>query len=161
MLRIPIRKEDVEWAKKETAKFDEQKTYEKLDCDTNYIGLLGEITFHRWMERSGIIHEWMDFVKQGWDEPDFKMGEIGMDLKTTFDNKGWLQNGKFDIYLFSRVNEDLKELFVLGFLKGKRVEKLIIEEKLEKRMRQGRIDYVVPINKMRPLYELFKNTRIY
>jgi len=156
MIKIPIEQADIDFAKEETKRFDEQKTYEKLDCKNNYIGLLGEITFHKWLTKQGIKHAWIDFTKQGWDEPDFIIDGKGIDLKVSFDTKMWVQEPKFYYYIFARVNEDLKELIVIGIVSKRTLDVLIKRGRLTIHERPGRKDYHVYLAQMETIESYFE-----
>ena len=156
LIKIPILDEDIEFSKRETKRFDEQKTYEKLDCKNNYIGLLGEITFHKWLTKQGIKHAWIDFTKQGWDEPDFIIDGKGIDLKVSTDTKMWVQEPKFYYYIFARVNDDLKNLMVIGIISKKSLNDLIKRGNLKIFERPERIDYHVYLSQMKSIESYFK-----
>lgn len=147
-IRIPIQRNEIEEAKAQTIIFDEQKIYDKFQCRNNYIGLLGEIVFDRWMTENKIPHEWVEFTKKDWNSPDFIIQNQTIDLKTTYDIKMWIQKPSFDRYIYARVNEDLNELFVLRATTGIKLQKLIDRNLLEIVVRGNRKDYVVEMEKM-------------
>ena len=156
MIYLPIKPEDVELAKNTTKLFDGIKVYNKIECDDNYIGFLGELLFHRYLEKQGIEHIWPAFVKKGWDEPDFIIKDKGYDLKTTFTTGLWVQQPKFDYYIFARINKDYQDnLILIGYVSNKRVKALINSNKAEVITRGSRIDYIIPVDKLRPIEELF------
>ena len=155
MIRVDIKPEEVSLAKELSKKFDEQKTYDKFKCETNFIGILGEIVFHRWLNENGFSHKWIDFVKQGYDQPDFIIVNYNIDLKTTSSQKMWIQKAVFDYYVFARVNADMKELFLISTINKTRLERLIKEGQLEIVQRGERFDYLVSIDQMKD-FEEFK-----
>ena len=57
MIVIPVLKEEIEQAKAEIVEFDRLKGYDKFICKTNYIGLLGEMVFNRYLNEQGIPHK--------------------------------------------------------------------------------------------------------
>ena len=155
MIKIPIKPEYVEWAKQITAKFDAQKTYNKLDTSNNYIGPLGELVFHKWLKRIEVPHEWVNFNKQGWDKPDFIIAGKSIDLKTTFDTKLWAQKAEHDYYILARVNPDLKELILIGFIGKDRLARYINKKEYTVE-REGRKDTAIPIHKLVDISEIFE-----
>ncbi len=64
-LTIPISLEQLLSAKQQQKEFDAQKTYNKFKCNTNYIGLLGEMVLNDYLEAEGIDFKWVKFNKQG------------------------------------------------------------------------------------------------
>ena len=156
MIRIPIPPEYIDWAKEETKKFDAQKTYNKFECDTNYIGILGERVLHEWMDSFKIPHEWVEFTKKGWESPDYIINGYTIDLKTSMTKKMWIQKPVFDYYVFARVNEDMKELFLISFIKKQKLQKLIDNQKLKAIIRGNTTDYQCLVENMRVIFEFFK-----
>ena len=163
MIKIPVNKDYNGWAKSMITEFDKQKTYNKFKCKNNWLGLLGELYFHRWLNKQGIEHNWIDFYKQSWDEPDFviydgtknKVPIVTIDVKTTFDFKMWIQKPVVDIYVFLRMNRtEQDKIIMVGWLEGKRIQKLIDNNKLEIVERAGRRDFLIPVNYIRPIESL-------
>ena len=58
MIRIPLTPEMVAEAKKEQAKFDAQKTWNKFPSPNNYIGLLGEMALDQHLKSLELDYEW-------------------------------------------------------------------------------------------------------
>ena len=145
----------VEWAKEETERFDSLKTYNKYKCENNYLGVLGERVLHEWMVSLKIPHVWEQFTKKGWDKPDFIINKNEIDLKTTFAGALMIAVPTYDYYIFSRVNENLKELFVISYIKGKRIQKLIDEDRLEMKKIEDMVYYRIPIAMMRKFEDFF------
>ena len=56
-LTLPISLEQLLAAKQQQKDFDAQKTYDKFKCDTNYVGLLGEMVLNDYLEAEGIIQQ--------------------------------------------------------------------------------------------------------
>ena len=153
MIRIPIKEEDVIWAKEETKKFDEQKLYNKVESSNNYLGILSEMVLDRWWKHSSFEHIWVDFVKKGWDEPDFYVKGKSIDLKCTFGFDLLFEKAKFDYYIFSRVNEDLEALFVIGYISKEKMQKLIDSGKIETFESNKRKVYKITIDMLKPIEE--------
>ena len=149
MIRLPIPRKFVEHARKKSEEFDAQKTHDKMQCNNNYLGLLGEMMFRKWLVEQQIPFEWEEFVKQGWNDPDFIINGKGIDVKCTFATKMYVQDAKFDYYVFSRVNDNLKEWFLISFIKKTKLSRIIREGDCDTRKRDnGGTDYLIGINQM-------------
>lgn len=122
-LKLAITPAQVEEAKEKQAEFDAQKTYNKFVCKTNYIGLLGEMVFNDYLTSTGAKFEWVQFTKQGWNDPDFIIGGKSIDLKTTFSPVMWMQKEKWDIYLYAHLSKDEKTLTIKGWLPKEEITK--------------------------------------
>ena len=153
MIRIPIQKKDVENAKEIIKKFDVQKTYDKFECKNNYLGVLGEMILAKWLDENHHNSKWVGFVKEGWEEPDFIINNQSIDLKTTRSGQMWIQEPKFDIYIFSRINKGDTELLLLRWIKKKKLLSLKNRGKLTEVEREGRKDWTVEIPQMTPIEE--------
>ncbi len=125
MIRIPLTPEMVAEAKKEQAKFDAQKTWNKFPSPNNYIGLLGEMALDQHLKSLGLDYEWIVFNKQGWRYPDFKFDELTIDMKTTFDTRMWGQKPKWDIYVMGHLPENKEYLELRGWLTKERIQELM------------------------------------
>ena len=157
-IRMTICPEDLSWAKEKSKSFDEKKSHEKFVCPDNYIGVLGELYFSKLLEKEGIDHQWVEFDKDDYTQPDFYVQGKSIDVKTSFDCKMWVQDGKWDYYVFCRVNLELNELFFIRFCKGKFITDGI-EKGVLKQIDKGRVNnpYVVSIDQMENIDLLFKN----
>lgn len=122
-LRLNITEEQVEEAKQQQTIFDAQKTYNKFECKTNYIGLLGEMVFNDYLKNAGVDFEWVKFNKQGWNDPDFNIGGKSIDLKTTFSEVMWMQKPKFDIYIYGHLNKEENCLVLKGWLTKEEIKR--------------------------------------
>ena len=60
-LKLPISLEQLLAAKKQQQEFDAQKTYNKFKCDTNYVGLLGEMVLNDYLKEQGVDFKWVKF----------------------------------------------------------------------------------------------------
>jgi hypothetical protein len=116
MIIIPVLPEEIERAKTEIVEFDRLKGYDKFICKTNYIGLLGEMVFDRYLTEQGIEHTWIQFTKEGkgFNQPDFIIGGRTVDLKTTFSDTMWFQTPVFDIYIYAQLIDEV--LFIRGWM---------------------------------------------
>lgn len=148
MIRIPIEQYEIEWAKEETKIFDAKKTYNKFYCVTNYIGLLGEKVLRKWLMSQRILHQWVEFTKPSWEEPDFIIKGKTIDLKTSMTTAMWIQKPIFDYYLFARVNPDMKELFLISYIKGIKLQELIDSNELGTHPRDNSVDFTCKIEQM-------------
>lgn len=155
MIRLPISPEDLEHAKSFISSFDQIKTAEKMKCNSNYLGPLGEMLFDRLLRQEEIPCEWVGFVKQGYSQEDFNVRNQTVDVKTTFGFGLWIQKATYDIYVLARTNKGREdEMYFIGWQTGKRINKLIREGKAEVVVREGRSDYTIPITLLRPIEEL-------
>jgi hypothetical protein len=155
-MKLSITPEQVAWAKKEQAKFDAQKTHNKFKCSTNYIGLLGEVVFDQFLKDYGIEYKWIKFTKKGWKDPDFIIKNKSVDLKTTFSDSMWIQQEKFDYYIYARINEEETELDVQGWMSKYDITECKNNKACEIVTRNGRQDYVFSTNLMKNINTLFK-----
>ena len=159
MIKIPVSNSDIDYCRGTIVEFDGIKTYNKLECRNNWIGLLGEKKFHQWLNSEGIEASWENFVKKGWDEPDFiikkEFKEITIDVKTTYDTKMWFQKPVFDVYVFARLNANNEDIILIGFITGKRMQELINNRKVKIVEREGRHDFCIMIEHLMPI-EKFK-----
>ncbi len=105
-LILYINDSQVQKAKNEQKKFDSQKTYDKFKCKTNYIGYLGELVFNEYLKTTPHKFEWVCYTKKSWKNPDFIINGKSVDLKTTFSDSMWIQNEKFDTYIYAQINKD-------------------------------------------------------
>jgi len=122
-LTLPISLDQLLSAKKQQKEFDAQKTYNKFNCNTNYIGLLGEMVLNDYLQENNVDFKWVQFTKSGWNDPDFVIANKTIDLKTTFSDVMWIQKEKFDIYLYARINKDQSELTLKGWLSKEEITK--------------------------------------
>lgn len=117
-LVLNITEKQIEHARKKIKEFDNQKTHNKFNCSTNYIGYLGEIVFNSYLERNGRYDEkvWFPFITPQWDDPDFKINGYSIDLKTTYDDGLWFQTPVHDIYIATTMQRNNKKMRVLGWI---------------------------------------------
>jgi hypothetical protein len=151
MIKIPILPEEIVQAKETIAEFDCQKTFDKFKCKNNFIGVLGEIVFNRYLLSKNISFTWVDYVKQGWDSPDFIIDGESVDIKTTTSCKMWIQEPKFDKYIFCRVNDCLEYLYILSVIDKKLLDEYISKGLLEVVKRENRQDYTVTLDQMKSI----------
>jgi len=147
-IEIDINPFEVLIAKKMIKEFDETKIFNKFVCKTNYIGLLGEIVFKRYLKEHNIEHEWIKFIKQNWNTPDFIIGGKTIDLKTTYSADMWVQQPKFDIYLYAQISKDDTLLTIKGWVTKSYLEEGIKSAKIRQVKRDSRVDYVIPTRQM-------------
>ncbi len=148
-VRLPITQDEIDWAQAEIKKFDQQKTYEKLACNNNWLGLIGELKLHQWLDQHGIYHVWQKFTKQDWDKADFIIANRTVDVKTTFDTKMWVQTPQWHTYILARVNKDLKEIFFVGFITKDDIEYLM-QEGVAEVVDRGRKDNTIAVQYLTP-----------
>jgi hypothetical protein len=129
-------------SKKEQAIFDSQKTHDKFKCKNNYIGYLGELVFNEYLKKTGLNYEWICYTKKNWDSPDFIVNNKSVDLKTTFSNSMWIQEEKFDTYIYAQINKLETQMEIIGWLSKQDITN-IKKKKLCNIVKRGnRKDYV-------------------
>jgi len=153
---IPISLNQISKAKLEQEKFDSQKTYNKFKCDTNYIGLLGEMVFNEFLKTKNYDFKWFEFTKQGWDDPDFIINNKTVDLKTTFSDSMWIQQEKFDVYIYAQINKKEDVFSIKGWLTKDNIKEAKEKHRCNIVRREGRIDYVFKQNHMRDVNLIFR-----
>ena len=153
---LPITLDQIKKAKLEQKKFDIQKTYDKFKCDNNYIGLLGEIIFNEFLKKKDYHFKWLDFTKQGWDEPDFIINNKTVDLKTTFSDSMWIQQEKFDVYIYSQINKKEDVLSIKGWLTKENIKEAKEKHQCNIVRRNNRVDYVFKQHHMRDINLIFR-----
>ena len=151
MIQINVLPKEVEQAKRITAEFDAQKTYNKFECSHNYIGYLGELVLDRYLTDNDISHEWVCFVKQGWTQPDFKINGLSVDLKTSYTSGLWFQRPIYDVYIQAQLNEDNTILTINGCISKELLANAQVSGKARKIEKNDRTDYVYDASKLYPL----------
>ena len=141
-LILDISSDQLQKAKDEQIKFDSQKTYNKFKCKTNYIGYLGELVFNEYLKTTPHNFEWVCYTKKSWDSPDFIINGRSVDLKTTFSDSMWIQNEKFDTYIYAQISKDETQMEVKGWLSKNDITKMKERNLCEVVKRDNRIDYV-------------------
>ena len=161
MIVIDIREEEVLKAKELRDILDSNKSYNKIDCPNNYIGILGELVFHRYLIEQGIPHTWVDFNKpnKGFNEPDFFIGNLSIDIKTTYSEVMWFQKPKHDIYIYIQVAKDNGVLRIYSWLTKNQLYDAINSNIVRKVLRDNRTDYIISpkdMSKIEIFMELIK-----
>ena len=141
-LILYINDSQVQKAKNEQKKFDSQKTYDKFKCKTNYIGYLGELVFNEYLKTTPHKFEWVCYTKKSWKNPDFIINGKSVDLKTTFSDYMWIQNEKFDTYIYAQINKDKSKMEIKGWLSKKDIADMKRDNICDVVKRNNRIDYV-------------------
>jgi len=116
MITLQITDKDIITAKRLIAEFDKQKTYDKFKCNINYKGLLGEMILHKYLSNNNIPHRWIDFNKAGWNDPDFIIDGLKIDLKTTSTDDLWFNKIQHDVYILAGISDDDKTLTIVGWI---------------------------------------------
>ena len=141
-LILDISSSQLQKAKEEQIKFDSQKTHNKFKCKTNYIGYLGELVFNEYLKTTRHKFEWICYTKKGWDSPDFIINGRSVDLKTTFSDSMWIQNEKFDTYVYAQISKDETQMEIKGWLSKEDITSMKQKNLCELVKRDNRIDYV-------------------
>jgi hypothetical protein len=159
MIIIPINPADIKEAKEQQIQFDKQKSHDKFVCSTNYIGLLGEITLHKYLEYNNIEHLWINFIKKDYTKPDFIINNKTIDLKCTYSDSLWIQEPKFDIYMYSQITKDEQFMVIKGVMQGCVLQNSIVDKSAKQVRRGNRVDYVFPQSSMLPVESLLVGTK--
>jgi len=154
MTTLFITPQEVDKAKEMTKSLDDIKIYNKLECNNNYLGWLGEYKFSQLLQMKGITYEWNEFVKADYSKPDFIINNRSIDVKTTFSESLWVQKADWDFYVLAFMERDLSSICFSGFLDKSNIEKYINKDKY-KVIRGNRVDTCVPYEKTRILNELW------
>lgn len=157
-IRLEILPHHIEQAKAEQAKFDAQKTHDKFTCNTNYIGYLGELVFNDYLKNKSIDYSWNTFTKQGWDEPDFIINGKTIDLKTTFSDVMWIQQEKFDYYIYAQINKNQTLLKIKGWMTKQEITESKYNGNAKVVNRGNRKDYVFQpffMNSIKSFFEMY------
>jgi len=155
MINIQIKPEEVTQAKEQTKLFDAQKTYNKFNCTTNYIGFLGEIVLARYLKEHNISSQHIDFIKKGWNEPDFIINGKSIDLKTTYSDSMWFQQPKFDVYIYAQIDKDDSSLHLISYMTKQDMIDAKTNGKATQVTRGDRVDNVISPNNMKTIGEDF------
>jgi len=140
---------DIENAKTITKKFDEQKTYNKLECINNYLGVLGEAKFKDFLSNLQVIYTWNTFIKADYSQTDFLINGHSIDIKTTYDDCLWIQKPEWDYYVLIIVDKDNRNLSICGWIDKESLIKLCKRKYLVER--EGRKDYRIPVDLLNPM----------
>jgi hypothetical protein len=125
MIELTITGKELELAKDVTKEFDKIKTYNKFECKKNYIGFLGELKLHQYLTDKKVEHEWIKFLKQGYSEPDFKIENATIDLKTSYSYYMSFRQPIWDIYIFAQINQSDTLLTLKSFTTKKDMLRMI------------------------------------
>ena len=102
LTEIPVGGGQINKAKKMQEEFNKIKISNKFtNRPTDFHGALGELVFDFWLKLEGIPYEWVPFVTNIPNDPDFTFqeGDITLDVKTTrFDRLYW-QKPVWDYYV--------------------------------------------------------------
>lgn len=151
-MEYTITKQDIDKAKDITIKFDSQKTYDKFRCSNNYIGVLGEMVLEQHLNEYHIKHEWLEFTKKQTNQPDFIIGGVTIDLKTTYSDCMWFQEPKYDIYIYSHLIGPNKDILSFeGWITKKGLCHAVDKGIARRIIRNGRIDYAISPQDMYPM----------
>jgi hypothetical protein len=141
-LILAISNDQLQKAKDEQIKFDRQKTHNKFKCKTNYIGYLGELVFNEYLKTTPHQFEWICYTKKAWDSPDFIINGRSVDLKTTFSDSMWIQDEKFDTYIYAQISKDETQMEIKGWLSKQDITSMKQKNLCELVKRDNRTDYV-------------------
>lgn len=156
MITLPIFDNEIELAKKITSQFDSQKTHNKFKCETNWLGYLGELIISKYFKYRNIDYNWINFVKQDYGQPDFKIGSKTIDVKTTFDDRLWIQNIEHNIYILINISRDLKKANIIGYVDSSDLINSIERKEYNLVIKNNKKNYVFDKNNLKDINKLFK-----
>ena len=155
---ISIRPEELELAIKTTKEFDKLKTYNKFVCKNNYIGVLGEIVFDRFLSEHGVEHKWIDFIKDKqvfqkniFKYPDFIIDGVSYDIKTTHSRSMWFQKPIHDVYIYIFIDFFNTKLNIVSYASKELLLAAIGSDAVREVVRGNRKDYVIEPKDMIPI----------
>ena len=152
VIRIVVFDELINQAKEITKQFDAQKDYEKFECSNNWYGILGELIFKNYLEENKIPFNHIDFVKKGWEDPDFIINGKKIDVKTTKDYNLFIpenqKSGKYDYYVLITFCEETNTAYIQGYITDKKA----ISTKL-KCEHHGKTYKIIGLERLKPIKE--------
>jgi len=155
MIVLPITEHQIKVSKETQANFNQNKIYDKFKCDTAYVGYLGEMVFDEFLRQTDKEYKWVQFDKKNYNEPDFIIKGKSVDLKTTFSDSMWIQQEKFDVYIYAQVNKELNKLMIKGWLNKKDITKLKENNQCDTRVREKGVDYIISQLNMKDIHMIF------
>lgn len=155
MIVLPITEHQIKVSKETQANFNKNKIYDKFKCNTAYVGYLGEMVFDEFLQQTDKEYRWVQFDKKNYNEPDFIIKGKSVDLKTTFSDSMWIQQEKFDVYIYAQVNKELDKLMIKGWLNKKDITKLKENNQCDTRVREKGIDYIISQSNMKDIHMIF------
>ena len=159
-MRIKIYPREVILARNRTKQFDKQKTFNKFVCKNNYIGYLGELVLHRYLNECNIEHEWVPFIKQGTESADFIIDGRAIDLKCSTSGELWVTpHTPHDIYISAQITPACDYLYINGWL-GRDILNKVKYNHARKVVRGSRTAYVISNAYLLPVDLLFKSTKV-
>ena len=125
-----------------------QESYEKHNLTheilsnkgINIIPALKE--FNEYLKTTPHKFEWVCYTKKSWKNPDFIINGKSVDLKTTFSDSMWIQDEKFDTYIYAQINKDKSKMEIKGWLSKKDIADMKRDNICDVVKRNNRIDYV-------------------
>lgn len=149
---LSIMPHEISKAKQITKKFDMQKTHNKLNCNNNFLGYLGEYKFSQLLEIQGIKYDWNNFIKPDCTKTDFEINNHSIDIKTTFDMSLWFQSPEWDYYVLGIIERDLSAINFIGYATNAQMKQCMYEPVI----RDTRQDYRIPCDKLEFIDDLFE-----
>ena len=151
-MRIKIYRGEVLLAKKKTVEFDRQKTYNKFVCTNNYIGYLAELVFDRYLTERKIEHQWVPFIKQWTNSPDFIINGVTIDLKCSGSGGLWVGSHlPHDIYISAQITPAEDYLYIDGHISGSSLYSLINNGHSRAMVRGNRTTHVIQTGQLLPI----------
>jgi hypothetical protein len=113
------------------------------------------MVFNDFLQQTDKEYRWVQFDKKNYNEPDFIIKGKSVDLKTTFSDSMWIQQEKFDVYIYAQINKKLDKLMIKGWLNKKDITKLKENNQCDTRVREKGIDYIISQSNMKDIHMIF------
>ena len=170
LTELPVTDNLVKKAKKMQEDFNKIKISNKLpNRPTDFHGALGEIMFKIWLKVESIDGEWVDFVTNIPNDPDFTFfdGKKTLDVKTTRFNRLYFQKLQWDYYVlvkpFDFIGSDSahpRQVEVVGWMPKEEMQEIQQEidsgniERGNKEVKYGKKSYFIYPDTLKPMAEL-------
>lgn len=170
LTELPVTENLVVKAKKMQQDFNEIKISNKFpNRPTDFHGALGELMFKIWLKVEGIEGEWVDFVTNIPNDPDFTFfnGTKTLDVKTTRFNRLYFQKLEWDYYVlvkpFDFIGSDSanpRKVEIVGWMPKEEMFEIQQEidsgniERGNKEVRYGKKSYFIYPDTLKPMSEL-------
>lgn len=170
LTELPVGATQIAKAKKMQQRFNEIKISNKFpNRATDFHGALGELMFNLWLKIEGIENEWVEFITNIPNDPDFTFdeGSTTLDVKTTRFQRLYFQKVDWDYYVlvepFDFLNGDFshpQQVRIVGWMPKKELLeiKAEVDAGITKRGRSevkfGKKSYFVYPDKLHHIGEL-------
>lgn len=130
-----------------TKSFDQIKKYDKVTCQSNYIGYCGEEAFKDWLEMRDIVFvHTTDFKKAEYGSfpPDFEINGKSIDVKTSTGSDLIISSLRHDFYVHVSKGYNHECYFIKGFITKEILFDLLSMNKIAYKKTDKGGFYIVP-----------------